>query len=151
MKKVLKFLKKHIFLTILSLFVLIGVIIILVVMFNFFISGNNKYGNRLNGIEEVEITDKTIKKIDTKIEEKEEVESASVRIQGKIIYITIKYKEGTSIDKAKEIANSTLENFDEEELNFYDIGYFLTSEGENSFNITGNKKAKKENISYIKS
>ena len=151
MKKVLKFLKKNIFLTILSLFVLIGVIIILVVMFKFFISGNDKYGNRLDGINKVEITSKTLSKIDKKIEDEEEVDSASIRIQGKIIYITIKYKEGTSKDRAKEIANSTLEHFDEEELNFYDVGYFLTSKGETEFNITGNKKAKRDNISYIKS
>ena len=39
----------NIFLTILSLFVLIGAIIILVVMFKFFISGNDKYGNRRRG------------------------------------------------------------------------------------------------------
>ena len=51
MKKFLNFLKKNIFLTLMSLFVLIGMVIILVVMVDFFISGNNEYGNRLKGIE----------------------------------------------------------------------------------------------------
>ena len=151
MKKILNFIKKKKFLTIIGLFVLIGIILILVVTFNLFISSNNAYGNRLEGIEEVEITKQDMNKIASSIEEKEEVESASVRLQGKIVYITINYKEGITVDQAKQVASSTLENFDEDEKNFYDIGYFLTSAGENGFNITGNKKAQKEGISYIKS
>ena len=151
MKKFVNFLKKNIFLTLMSLFVLIGMVIILVVMVDFFISGNNEYGNRLKGIEKVEISKKDMSEVVKKLEEKEEVEKAIVRVQGKIIYITINYKEGVVLDKAKEIANSTLENFEEDEKNFYDIGYFLTSKGETGFNITGNKKAKKENISFIRS
>jgi len=151
MKKVLRFLRKNIFLTLMSLFVLTGAIIILVVMVDFFISGNNEYGNRLKGIEKVEMTTKELNKITSTIEENESIANTNIRIQGKIIYITINYKEGTTPEQAKEIAGSTLQHFSEEEKNFYDIGYFLTSEGENSINITGNKKAKKENISYIKS
>ena len=151
MKKFLDFIKKNIFLIIMSLFVLTGIIIILVVMFKFFISGDNEYGNRLDGINKVKITEKDMSKIASSIEENEMVTSANVRIQGKIVDITIKYKEGTNKDQAKQLANSTLENFSAEELEFYDLGYFLTSEGENGFNITGSKKAKKENISFIRS
>ena len=151
LKKFLEFLRKNIFLTIMSLFVLIGGVIILVVTFKFFISGNNEYGTRLNGIGKVEITKKDMTKITSSIEENENVEEASVRLQGKIIYITINYKEGISIEDAKNIASSTLEYFEEDEKNFYDIGYFLTSSGENGINITGNKKAKKESVSFIKS
>lgn len=151
MKKFLNFIKKNIFLIIMSLFVLTGIIIILVVMFKFFISGDNEYGNRLNGIEKVEITKKDMSEIASSIEENELVTSADIRLQGKIVYITIKYKEGTNLDQAKQLANSTLEKFSEEELGFYDLGYFLTSEGENNFNITGSKKANIENISYIRS
>ena len=151
MKKVLKFLKKNIFLTILSLFVLTGITIILIVTFKFFISGNNEYGNRLNGIEKVEITKKDMSEIASSIEENEIVKDTSIRLQGKIIYITIKYNEGINKDQAKQVATSTLEKFSTEELEFYDLGYFLSSEGENGFNITGSKKANRENISFIRS
>lgn len=151
MKKFLNFLKKNIFLTIMGLFVLIGAIIILVVTLDFFISGNNAYGNRLKGIEKVEISKKDMNNISSTIKENEQVESASVRLQGKIIYITINLKEGVNSDQAKQIAASTLEHFDAEELDFYDIGYFLKGAGEPGFNITGSKKAKAENISFIKS
>jgi SpoVK/Ycf46/Vps4 family AAA+-type ATPase len=53
--------------------------------------------------------------------------------------------------KAKEIANNSLKSIDEDQLKFYDIGYFLTSEDEKSFYITGTKNAKLEKISWIKS
>lgn len=151
MKKFLRFIKKNIFLIIMSLFVLTGITIILVVMFKFFIGGNNEYGNRLDGIEKVKITKKDMSEIETSLEENEMVTQANVRIQGRIVYITIKYKEGINKDQAKQLATSTLEKFSAEELDFYDLGYFLTSEGENNFNITGSKKAKKENISFIRS
>ena len=151
MKKFLRFIKKNIFLIIMSLFVLTGITIILVVMFKFFISGNNEYGNRLNGIEKVEITKKDMSEIASSIEENEMVANASVRLQGKIIYITIKYNEGINKEQAKQVATSTLEKFSAEELEFYDLGYFLSSEGESGFNVTGSKKAKKENISFIRS
>lgn len=151
MKKFLRFIKKNIFLIIMSLFVLTGITIILVVMFKFFIGGNNEYGNRLDGIEKVKITKKDMSEIETSLEENEMVTQANVRIQGRIVYITIKYKEGINKEQAKQLATSTLEKFSAEELDFYDLGYFLTSEGENNFNITGSKKAKKENISFIRS
>ena len=97
------------------------------------------------------ITKKDMSEIASSIEENEMVKDASVRLQGKIIYITIKYNEEINKDQAKQVATSTLEKFSAEELEFYDLGYFLTSEGENGFNITGSKKAQKENISFIRS
>ena len=152
LKKIFGIIKKNIFLSIMSLFVLIGGIIIMVVMFKFFISDSNAYDERLDGIKEVEISKKDISKIESKIEENETVASASVRVQGKIIYINLKFNDGVNLDTAKGVATSTLENFSEEELNFYDLGYFLINENESSkFSVTGSKKAKRESISYIKS
>ena len=45
------------------------------------------YGNRLNNIEK--ISDGEIKKVTNAIEEKEEVSSVNIRLQGKIIIINI--------------------------------------------------------------
>jgi len=143
--------KRHKLLTVICSLAIILIIIMTVTLFSFFVGGNDKYGNRLDGIEEVKITSKEKKEVTSTIEEYEEVSNASVRVQGKIIYINIKFKEGTKLDKAKEIANKSLENIDEEQLKFYDLGYFLTSEDEDGFNITGTKNAKLDEISWIKS
>ena len=70
-------------------------------------------------------------------------------------YINIKFKAGIGLDKAKEVANLTLEKFDEDEKKFYDIGYYLTQEDESEekkgFVVTGTKNAKLDTISWIKS
>jgi hypothetical protein len=123
----------------------------IVVLFSFFVGSNDKYGNRLDGIKNVELTSKEKKSITDKLKENEEVKEASVRIQGKIIYINIKFNDDTNLDKAKEIANNSLKEIDEDQLKFYDLGYFLTKDGENGFNVTGTKNAKLDKISWIKS
>lgn len=151
LSKIWNLIKRHKILTIICTLATIVIIIMMVVLFKFFIGGNDKYGNRLDGIEKVEVTSKEKKELTNALKEYDEVTDASVRLQGKIIYINIKYKEKTSIDTAKKIATSTLENLDKKELKFYDIGYFLTSEGEEKFYITGTKKPKLETISWIKS
>lgn len=151
LKKIWNLIKRHKLLTIICSLAIILIIIMVVVLFSFFIGGNDKYGNRLEGIKKVEVTSKDKKSLSTTIKKNKEVTEATVRTQGKIIYINIKFKEDTKLDKAKEIATSTLEEFDEKQLKFYDVGYFLTSEGEKGFNITGTKNAKLEKISWIKS
>ena len=122
-----------------------------VVLFSFFVGTNDKYGNRLDGIEKVELTSKEKKSIISNLKENEEVKDASIRIQGKIIYINIKFNKDASLDKAKEIANKSLEEIDEKQLKFYDVGYFLINEAEDGFILTGTKNAKLDEISWIKS
>lgn len=149
--KIWDLVKRHKVLSIICSLAIILVVIMIVVLFSFFVGGNDKYGNRLDGIEEVEVTSKDKKDLTASIKENDVVKDADVRVQGKIIYINIKFNEGTNLDKAKEIANSSIKEIDEEQLKFYDLGYFLTSEGEEGFNVTGTKNAKLDKISWIKS
>lgn len=160
MKKVLENLKqliaRHKLLTGICFLAAVIIIILLYVFFSMFISSNDKYGNRLNGINKVEITKKDQTEIKKFLEEKSEVSSASVRIQGKIIYIHIELNRDVSLEQAKEIANSSLEKLDDDEKNFYDIGFSLTQvknsdEDPDGFIITGSKNAKLDHISWIKS
>lgn len=160
MKKLLKNIKdlilRHKLLSTICLLALIVIIIMIYIFFNVFVGGTGKYGDRLDGIEEVTISSKEKKEVVSFLEEKEEITNASVRVQGKIIYINITFTRTTSLDKAKEIATSTLEKFDEDEKDFYDIGYFLTQEEtkdseDTGFIVTGTKNAKLDTISWIKS
>lgn len=149
-KKIWNLVKRHKLLTIICSLAIILMVIMTVVFFSFFVGGNNEYGNRLKGIDKVELTKKDKTELITSIKENEEVSSVNVRTQGKIIYINIKYKAETNLDTAKAIANNTLKSIDEEQLKFYDLGYFLTKEGEESFYVTGTKNAKLDKISWIK-
>ena len=154
--KIKELIVHHKLLFTICLLAFIIIIVMLYIFFSVFIGGTNKYGNRLSGIEKVEISTKDLNEVASFLEEKDEVSKASARIQGKIIYIHIEYGSEVGLDRAKEIANETLEKFDQDEKSFYDIGYYLTQEqkeGEENtgFVVTGTKNAKLDSISWIKS
>ena len=122
-----------------------------------FSNGDSVYGQRLKGISKL---DKNItKEIINTTKELENVEDIKIRTQGKIIYTTIIYTEGTSLDKAKEIASETLTKYEEKTTNDYDFGYLLkenfednkeTEEVEKGFVSAGTKHPDNEMISWTK-
>lgn len=141
---------------------LILVIIIFIIFANMFIStGDSVYGQRLEGLVKVDgnVNDSIVDELTAL----DEVDEADIRIQGKIIYTTILFKEGTTIAKAKEIASSTLSKYKDEVIEYYDFGYFLkenvlVSETEDEdtsektgFVIAGTKHPNNEKVSFTKS
>ena len=152
-----KLIKKHMGLFIVGCFALILLLVMLIACFKMFIfSSSDKYGRRLDGIEDVVISDDTYNKVKDSVKENAEVVDASVRLQGKIVYTTITYTKETSIDKAKEIAAATLKNYSDEEIAYYDFSYILTqdfeeTEEEKHFIVMGYKHPTVENISWTKS
>lgn len=113
---------------------------------------SNKYGNRLDGIENVKISSDTYENVKLELQDSQVVESSEVRLQGRIVYTTIVLKDDTGIDKAKELASATLRNYSEDELDFYDFSFFLKWENEDGDKvITGNKHHNLETITWTKS
>lgn len=107
------------------------------------------YGNRLDGIEKVEITDKKEKEVIEFIKEDENITDASIRIQGKIINIIIKVKDKkNTIEKMEEKGTKIIEKFSEEEIKFYDFQFFIKNE-ESNYNLMGYKNKKSEEISWV--
>jgi len=110
------------------------------------------YGNRLDGIDEVEISKKQYKEIESKLKENENVLKVSTDLKGKIVNIIITVKDEVTKEQAKEIAGTSLSNFDEEQLKFYDIQIFVKKENEelNDFPIIGYKQNGKNGLSWSK-
>lgn len=132
---------------------LVLLLIILVFFIMLLVGGSsNKYGNRLDGIEEVEISNDELDTIAIEMKEKDGVSDASIRIQGKIINVILTFNSDIDSKKAKEIATSTLESFSEEQLDFYNVQYFLTreSKGEDDtpYVVTGNKHPSLDEIGW---
>lgn len=153
MEKFKKWIKRNKGLSIVLLLTLI-LLIFIIVIFMKLLWGNSsdKYGNRLDGIEEVKIDNNTYNEIKSEAMDSGLVEETSVRLQGKIVYTTIILKSDTSVDKAKELATNTLDNYTSDELNFYDFSYFLKWEGEDTDKvITGNKHHNLDSITWINS
>ena len=132
---------------------LILFIIMVVIFVKLLVGGSsNKYGNRLDGIDKVKISNEIYESVKEEVKDVEGVNDVSVRLQGKIVYTTIELSDSISSDKAKEIAKNTLDNYTEDELKYYDFSFFLKWKGEESDKvITGNKHHNLEDITWIKS
>lgn len=129
---------------------LILLIILLIILFELLLGGSsNKYGNRLDGIEDVKISNEVFDKVKSKIDDSSLAEESSTRIQGKIVYTTITLKNDTNKDKAKELAASTLSEYTEDELKYYDFSFFLRWKGEEKdIVVTGNKHHNLDEITW---
>ena len=125
-------------------------LLLLIIFFQMLIGGSSdKYGNRLDGIDKVKISNKTFEEVKKEVTDTELVEEVSTRLQGKIVYMTITLKSDTSKDKAKEIASATLDNYSEDELKFYDFSFFLRWKGEEGDTVvTGNKHHSLDSITW---
>ena len=125
-------------------------LILLIIFFQMLIGGSSdKYGNRLDGINKVKISNETFEEVKKEVTDTELVEEVSTRLKGKIVYMTIILKSDTSKDKAKEIASATLDNYSEDELKFYDFSFFLRWKGEEGDTVvTGNKHHSLDSITW---
>lgn len=125
-------------------------LILLIIFFQMLIGGSSdKYGNRLDGIDKVKISNETFEEVKKEVTDTELVEDVSTRVQGKIVYMAITLKSDTSKDKAKEIASATLDNYSEDELKFYDFSFFLRWKGEEGDTVvTGNKHHSLDSITW---
>lgn len=85
--------KRHKGLAIIATLSLILLIVIFIILSRMFFQKNNSvYGDRLNEMVELDTSIKD--KIIDDYNKKDEVKDITYRLQGKIIYITIKLKEG---------------------------------------------------------
>ena len=152
MKKIKKFYKEHRVFTILMAVVIVCVILIVTVLIQCFYvgNGNDKYGNRLEGIENYQISESRQNDFEHNQANNDKVKSVDLIITGKIIYITFQFQENVDLVEAESIALKSLEEFSEDEQNFYDFNITLKKEATESsdgFIISG---AKNKNGSGLK-
>ena len=144
-KNLKSFYKRNRVYSILMIISIICIIAILVGVILYFVGQTNKdkYGNRLEGIEVVQIKDDKKNEIENKIKENELVKDCIVDVHGKLIYVTIILNTGKHSD-SEAIAQSSLELFSDEEKAYYDIQYIvenLDKTVEENFPVMGYIKA----------
>lgn len=121
----------------------------LLLKYFYFGRGGSKYGNRLEGIEAVEIKDERKSELAEKLKENKNVSDAKVTVTGKIIYIRMVFEAKSSLVDAQSLAVKTLEEFSEDEKNFYDISFTLVceeSDDDEGFRIMGSKNVNGSNL-----
>lgn len=110
---------------------------------------NDTYGNRLNGIESMEISDSEKDEIVNVIKESAKVDKATVNIKGKIIYVNVYLLDGNR-DLANSIAVKVLNTLNEEKKDFYDINFSFNKDDDEAFPFMGYKKSDATIISWSK-
>ena len=77
--------------------------------------------------------------------------AVEVKVSGKIVNTTITTNDDTSLEDAKKLADSVLEEFTDEQKKFFDFQFFIKNEkNENQFPIIGYKQRARGNISWTK-
>ncbi len=139
-------------LLVLAIIILISFVVIGVSLVMYFYSGNGKdsYGDRLEGIEEVQIDDNVGDLVKELYKEDKAFNDVIVNVKGKIIYINIDLKENLSLVDTQSLAIKSLEVFSEEEKAFYDIQIIITAktveEESDIYPLMGYKNSKNSQV-----
>ena len=113
--------------------------------------GTAIYGDRLDGIEKVEITDKQQKEIIKSLEDKDEVKKVSCDIKGRTLNVLITVNDDVELDPAKALTSSITDNLEEDQTSYYDIQVFISKDNDDTrFPIIGYKHQNKDGFSWTK-
>lgn len=122
------YIKKHV-LTIFFIFVWIVIVVILFALYKSSIdqSGAPVYGDRLDGIEDVPITDEQIEKISNEImNESFVLKVTKPYLSGKIFKVIVTVADGAEEKESKALANTVTDVLTDEQKEFYDIEFYVT-------------------------
>lgn len=148
LKKVKRFILKNKLLSVLiGLLVLIlifGLVVIKIFIFPNYSS--SKYGDRLEGIENVKLDDSRFNDIKNGFESKSGFTIEKFRLSGRIVNIYITAGD-IKKDDVKSLALNLVNSFSEEEIKFYDFQVFVNGEGED-YPIIGYKNKNSEGLHW---
>src|SRR5574344_1946143 len=111
--------------------------------------GTSVYGDRLNGIENVQIKDTTIGIIKQSILDTGKVETIEYDLKGKLMNFIITVKDTTDKVTATSLTDKILSNLTKKKKKFYDIQVFINSTSESEiYPIIGYKHTTSLNFSW---
>ena len=148
LKKVKRFVLKNKLLTVLIGLILLIMIsgLVVIKLWLFPNSGGSKYGNRLDGIENVKLTDSRFDEIKKSFESKSGFDITGFRLSGRIVNIYISAGQ-ISKDDVKSESLKLVNSFSEDEIKFYDFQVFVTGNDE-SYPIIGYKNKNSEGLHW---
>ena len=133
------YIKKH-KLTSFVILVYIVLIAFLYFLYKLFIgsSGLPVYGDRLDGIENVPITDEQIKQIKDELSKSDLVlKVTKPYLKGKILKVIVTVTDNSALAASKELAPKVLGFLDDDQKSFYDIEFFITKPYSCTIEATG--------------
>lgn len=130
----------------------IFVILVFALRLTFFPNeGTAIYGDRLDGIEKVEITDSDQKNIIKSLEEKDEVKNADTDIKGRTLNVLITVNDDVELDSSKALTSSVIDNLKKDQTGYYDIQIYISKDNDDTrYPIIGYKHQDKDEFSWTK-
>lgn len=148
----MSFIRKNKFVIIaIEVFLILVVLVFQIATMFFPEEGTALYGDRLDGIEEVELSNSKLTKIESNLKSDGAVKEADVSVAGKIVEVIITVQDDTSVDTAKALNTKVLDSLSNKEKKFYDIQIFVKKDSEaTDFPIIGYKHHAKDTFSWTK-
>lgn len=114
-------------------------------------TGTPVYGNRLDDVKNLQITESMLKKHNDSINN-DSLKEISAHTIGKIVNVNIVMKKGATIKIAKEIATSYVALFTDDEKEHYDFSIFIINEEDDTegYPLIGQKSKLSDSIVYNK-
>jgi len=146
--KLKKFYRNNRIYCILMLISLACLIIILISVLLYFTNQTktSEYGNRLDDVSSYPV-ETEMKAMEDYFNSIDYVESVVVRLQGKIIYVTLHVQKDKLNEDVELICNESLTKLTEEQKSFYEVQYIVIREGVNTY--LGSKSSSETVISWI--
>ena len=128
---------------------LIVFLIIIIWLFIIPLFSNNKYGDRLDGIEEHKISSSTIDDIEDTLKENDKVINVDYHNEGRILNFDITVSNDMSQDDAKKLGEVILDKISNKNKKYYDITVSVdTKEDNENYPIIGYKHKTRDDFVY---
>lgn len=146
-KRIRKFYKRNRIYCILMLvsFICLAVLGTSLVIYFYNQATGDPYGTRLDQKEQYPLND-SLKNTKKFFDESKGVLKSNIFEKGNIIYLDITVEKDLTVEKMQNMATSSLENFDEGQLGYYDLQFSFIREGYPAY--TGSKSAQNTVISW---
>lgn len=151
MENIIKYIRRN-KLMIIGIAALLAIILLLLFIKNTFFGGEEGayYGNRLDGIENVKLSDSVQKDVEALFKE-DGVSKVSVRLAGKIVEIALTVNADISSSAAKTYGEKALTVFSDSQKTYYDFQIFIQKENDSpEFPIIGYKQKNRGTISWTR-
>ena len=123
--------------------------LILIWLFIVPVFSNNKYGDRLDGIEDHKISSDTVKDIEDSLKENDKVTDVTYNNEGRILDFIITVSNDMSTEDAKKLGDTILDKISDDDKKYYDIQILIDTEEENdNYPIAGYKHKSEDNFTY---
>ena len=123
--------------------------LILIWLFIVPVFSNNKYGDRLDGIEDHKISSDTVKDIENSLKENDKVTDVTYNNEGRILDFILTVSNDMSTEDAKKLGDTILDKISDDDKKYYDIQILIDTEEENeNYPIAGYKHKSEDNFTY---